>query len=148
MNHITSEEEIERIRQLAARVVVELKAVSGINFGFNRESVEWVEGFIERYRRSKPGNSEPPSGLVNSFGAFLGESIALSTNERWEWSSEVNAWGILFSNGNWVFPFAKVMKQFENGIEHGESIASFYDIAVDYVATGKLANPTDKSPGS
>ena len=37
-----------------------------------------------------------------------------------------------------AFPFAKVRKQFDNGHEGGESILSFYDVAVDYVSKGKL----------
>ena len=140
MNNQTYDGQIERIRQLAARVVIESEPISGIDFGFNRASVEWVEGDIERYRQGRT-NSDAPTDLVGLYGAFLGECITVATNAQWQWDSKTGAWGILFPNGTWAFPFAKVSKQFANGVEGGDSIAGFYDIAVEYIATGKLSKP-------
>jgi len=37
-------------------------------------------------------------------------------------------WGVFFDDSNAAFPFAKVQKQFQNGIDDGESILSFFDV--------------------
>ena len=138
-----SEEEIEsgrqKIRDLAVSTSDKLGPLSDIEFGFNRASVQWVEGFIERLRQqSLPGESH--SGLIGSLGSFLGECIVEATNGKWNWSTQEETWGVLFPVGAWAFPYAKVSKQFENGVEGGDSVASFYDVTVNYVATGQLGH--------
>ena len=47
--------------------------------------------------------------------------------------------GVMFPPGDMAFPFAKIAKQFLDGLEAGESILSFYNIALNYVAAGKLS---------
>ena len=138
MTDAEKEQTIRRIGELAATVIEQFGPLSEIEFGFNRASVEWVEGFVGRWRaRSDPAN--PVSeGLVNAFGSFLGECILSATAGKWDWSEQQKAWGILFPSGAWAFPFAKVWKLFENGIEGGDSIVSFYNVAVNFVAPGKL----------
>ena len=37
-----------------------------------------------------------------------------------------------------VYPFAKVRKQFDEGVAAGESILSFYTVSVSYIAIGAL----------
>ncbi len=133
-------DELAQIRELADVVVERFGPLSEIAFGFDRDSVAWVEGFIERHRADlKPGD-EVPEGLVNCLGAFLGESIVRATGGQWARSEQDGSWSVQFANGSGAFPFAKVWKQFENGLEGGDSILSFYDIAVEYVAAGKLGS--------
>lgn len=108
-------------------------------FGLSRESVAWVEGFIERQRAS--GNAEPGGGLHSVIGSFLGEAIIAATGGHW--NEDDNGIGVLFPNGDKCFPFAKVGKQFENGLEGGDSILSFYNVAVEYVAKGKMSGPEE-----
>ena len=114
--------------------------LSDIAFGFNRDSVAWVEGFIERQRAERDPSDEIPTGLVNCLGAFLGECIARATDGQWHQGDQDGSWSVQFANGSGAFPFAKVWKQFENGLEGGDSILSFYDIAVGYVAAGRLGS--------
>jgi hypothetical protein len=77
--------------------------------------------------------------LVSVLGSFLGECIIANAGGSWRWTEE-RQWGVAFPNNNWSFPFAKVSKLFENGLEGGDSILSFYDVTVDFIATGKF-NP-------
>lgn len=128
----------EQIRANVRLVVRELGPQSGIDFGLNRESVEWVEGFIERQRARPDFDGGSVDGLVNTLGSFLGECIAAQTGGAWAWSDEQQALGVAFPAGGVAFPFAKVRKLFLHGLEGGESISSFYDVAVDYIAKGKL----------
>ena len=128
----------ERIRANVELVIRELGPLSGIDFGLNRESVEWVEGFIERQRARPDFDENSADGLVNTLGSFLGECIAANTGGRWAWAEEQQALGVAFPAGGMAFPFVKVRKLCLYGLEAGESISSFYDISVDYLAKGKL----------
>jgi hypothetical protein len=126
---------IEMIRANAQFAVEELGSVSGMDFGYDAASVAWTEGFIERQR----GKLDPEGGIVSVLGSYLGEAIiAAVPGARWE-DGDDGVPGILFATGDMAFPFAKVAKQLDDGLEAGESILSFYNIAVDYVAAGKLS---------
>ena len=120
------EQGISQIRNLALYVIQEFQPISEMNFGFNAESVEWIEGFIERERSRRDLSKGIPEGLVNTLGSFLGECIVVATGGNWEWSEEQKDWGIRFESGYTAFPFAKVWKQFANGLEGEDSIESFY----------------------
>ncbi len=62
--------------------------------------------------------------------------------ERRELTWHTVLWAVLFPNGARAFPFTKVRKQLEAGLEGGDSIVGFYRVAIDYVATGKLGEPS------
>jgi hypothetical protein len=143
MDEAKIEENIGRIRVLAAKVIEELGPLSKVEFGLNRTSVQWVEGFIERERQRRDLSDGIPEGLVDALGAFLGECIVLATGGKWVWSEQQGDWGVHFDSGMEAFPFHKVRKQFRDGLQRGESILSFYDISVNYVATGKLQDLHD-----
>ena len=128
----------EQIRANVQLVIRQLGPLSGIDFGLNRESVAWVEGFIERQRARPDFDEGSLDGLVSTLGSFLGECVAANTGGTWAWSEEQQALGVAFPAGGMAFPFAKVRKLFLHGLQDGESISSFYDIAVDYMAKGKL----------
>lgn len=138
MEEHETEQAINEIRRLAALVVQECGPISGIQFGYNYESVEWVEGLIEQERERRSLGNDLQQGLVNALGSFLGECIVAATGGKWEWNDQQESWGIRFETGSIAFPFAKVWKQFAYGRASGESITSFYRIVVEYVATGKL----------
>lgn len=119
-------------------VIAEFGPLSGLeSFGLDEASVAWVEGYIERQRQREP---DKPSGkLATIIGCWLGEAIIAAAGGRWDEGE--HGLGVLFATGDTCYPIAKVHKQFQHGLEGGESILSFYRIAVDYVAKGKL---TDK----
>ncbi|HZS07856.1 MAG TPA: hypothetical protein VFD58_23685 [Blastocatellia bacterium] len=140
------DEHVNRIRENAAIVIAELGPLSDVReFGFNRDSVVWVEGFIERQRVRPEYDATAVASLTGVLGSFLGECLIAAAGGAWHWSEAQQAWSVAFPNATQAFPFAKVHKLFENGLEGGDSIVSFYDIAVEYLATGRL---TDGSSGS
>lgn len=127
---------IVAIRRKAAVAVRKFAPLSGLEFGFDRGSVEWVDGFIERIRL-QDGMMPVPEQFVSLFGSYLGEAIVQATNGNWTEADE-GALVVRFANGDWCSPFSNVRKQFEQGHEGGESIASFYEASVNLVATGRL----------
>lgn len=141
-----AELDAETLSQIAHNgefAVREFGALVDFPFGLNKDSVAWVEGFIERQRAA--GHAEPGGGLHSVIGSFLGEAIIAAAGGRWD--EDGNGIGILFANGNKCFPFAKVGKQFENGRAGGDSILGFYDVAVEQVATGRLDTASKEQPG-
>jgi len=129
-------ERLRMIRENAAFAISELGKLAGIDFGFDRQSVAWTEGFIERQRESLEG--EAGEGLVNVLGSYLGEAIiAAVPSALWD-EDDAGRLGVRFANGDMVFPFAKTAKQLAQGVAAGESILSFYNVSVEYVAAGKL----------
>ena len=135
------DKQLTAIRSNADLVIEQLDQTSDISFGTDAASVEWLEGFIERQRIRQNTDVE---GLVATLGSYLGEAVIAATGGEWDESDELGL-SVLFPNGDRCFPFNKVRKQFEQGVEAGESVSSFYDTAVNYLATGKLAESRDSS---
>jgi hypothetical protein len=133
------DDRIALIRKNAELVVERLGTLSGIAFGYDRESVKWVEGFIERQRSQPEFDLAELSGLVSTLGSFLGECIIKNAGGTWSWSDQDVEWGIRFGGGESAFPISKVRKQFVNGVEGGDSILGFFDVAVRNLATGEIA---------
>ena len=116
----------EDIRDNAELVVQQLRPLSGIDFGYTKESVEWLEAYIERLRESGEfENVETKTKLTSVFGSFLGECLVRCYGGKWKFH-EAGAWCVAFKNGQMAFPFAKVAKQLDNGL--GDSIASFFNV--------------------
>lgn len=106
-------------------VVQQLRPLSGIDFGYTQESVEWLDGYIERLRSSGEFESvETKDKLTSVFGSFLGECIVCCYGGTWKQHEEGEWWCVAFDDKNRVFPFAKVAKQMDYGRE--DSIASFF----------------------
>lgn len=130
-----ADERLETIHANAELVARELSHARGSRVGFDSDGVAWVEGFIERQRAEFP---ETAAQLVGVLGCYLGEAIIESVPGA-EWSDDQDgALGILFPNGDMAYPFSKVEKQIADGVGNGESILSFYNISINYVAAGKL----------
>jgi hypothetical protein len=133
-------EQLRMIEANAAIAIEELSALSQRPFGFDEESVAWVEGFIERQRESLDDGDG--RGLVNVLGSYLGQAIVVATGAAWDIDDSGNL-GIAFANGDMAYPFNKVGKQLEQGVEGGESILSFYNVCLDHIATGDLHREAD-----
>lgn len=115
----------ENIRANAELVIRELRSLSGIDFGYTREAVEWLEGYIERLRHSGQfEDDEMKNKLTSVFGSFLGECIVRCYGGKWKQYDGI--WGVAFADDNVAFPFAKVAKQIDNGLDDG--IASFFNV--------------------
>ena len=128
----------KNIRANSDIVVQQLGPHSGISFGLNRPSVEWIDGFVERQRQRSDLDDQAKSGLVNRLGSFLGECIAANTKGDWAWIESEETFGIRFPSGNCCFPFNKVAKQFDNGRAGGDSVVGLYDSVLAMIAAGKL----------
>ena len=131
----------ERLAQIKANVdfaLQEFRELADKDVGLDAASVAWVEGFIEQARGRYIGvDGGVPDGLVGLIGSYLGEAIIAETNGTWV-EDESGDVGVAFPNGDVVYPFNKVRKQFEQGLAQGESVLSFYTVAVSYVAVGGL----------
>lgn len=133
------DEQVDGLRAIADNVALaheRLGPTSGLDFGIDRASLVWVEGFVERLRADDQVEVDLDGRLVAVIGSFLGECVVVNAPGRWTWQDEYG-WAVQVRESH-VFPFTKARKQFENGLAGGDSIVSFYDIAVDYLATGKL----------
>jgi hypothetical protein len=120
----------KRFRANAEMVIQELRPISGMAFGYTKDSVEWLEGYIERLRLSGAfDNEETKDKLAGMFGSFLGECIRECYGGNWGWHDGFRC--ISFNEGNTIFPISKAGKQMDNGLEDG--IGSFFrGIAVLY----------------
>jgi hypothetical protein len=114
----------DKIRANAELVIKELGPLSGLEFGYNAESVAWVDGFIEQQRNRSDLDKNTINGLVNALGSFLGECIIRYFGGYWNNSN--GEWCVRFDEENAVYPFNKVHKQFANGPE--DSIKSFFKL--------------------
>jgi len=114
---------LEMIERNAALVIESSRQQFGETLAYDQPSVEWLDGYIERLRQQSYADDDIDK-LINVFGSFLGECIR--HHYGGEWADEQNNWVIRFDANNAAFPFNKVLKQFKNGSEAGDSIASFY----------------------
>jgi len=95
---------IQRNDQL---VKTELSPFSGFPLDHSIESIEWVDGFIQRNR------DQPPGSMSSILGSFLGEAILTTYGGSW---IEIGGVPAVRINENLIaFPFSKVEKQFING---------------------------------
>lgn len=141
------DERLSMIRANAALAVEQFRDLSGAAFGFDAGSVVWVEGFIERMR-TQTGEDGVADGVVAVIGSYLGEAIIAGAGSgQWNEDDAGNI-GVAFANGDAVYPFAKVRKQFDQGLAEGESIASFYNVSVTFIATGKLHGQAGREGGA
>jgi hypothetical protein len=111
------------IKANAEMTIQQMRLISRTDFGYTRESVEWLEGYIERLRQSGELQAEATRDkLVSVFGSFLGECIVRCYGGVW--AEKEGVWCVFFEGENCVFPFAKISKQMEHGLE--DSIGSLF----------------------
>jgi hypothetical protein len=144
MDTQTDLKQLDLIKKNTKLVIEKLGPLSGIDFGLNRESVEWIEGFIERQRAREDFDLEESAGLVDVIGSFLGEAIIANGGGEWR-GSETHGLGIAFPDGNFCYPFNKVNKAFREGLDGGDSILSFYDFTVNLIAKGRFWEETSSA---
>jgi len=114
----------DKFKANAELVIEQLGPLSGLEFGYTAESVAWVDQFIEQQRSRFVLDENAISGLVDTLGSFLGESIIRCFGGAWRNFNE--EWCVCFDAENMVFPFSKVQKQFTNG--QTDSIKSFFEL--------------------
>ncbi|HEY1663133.1 MAG TPA: hypothetical protein VGI03_12000 [Verrucomicrobiae bacterium] len=121
----------EQIKANAELVIQELRPVSGMDFGYNKESVKWLEGHLEELRRSGAFQvEETKSKMADRYGSFLGECIIRCYGGAWTLAN--GFWGVRVIEGNLLRPIAEIRSQMVNGLKDGIS-NSFRKIADLYV---------------
>ena len=114
----------DKIKANAEFVISQLGPLSGLAFGYNAESVAWVDGFIENQRNRSDIDENMVNGLVSTLGSFLGECIIRCYGGRWQ--NIRGEWCVSFDDKNAANPFGKVRKQFMRGQE--DSIKKFFEM--------------------
>jgi len=113
-----TEKETAGIRHNAALVQERMGPLSKVDFSnFSEESIEWLDGFIERNRKNGPTEK-----LEQVIAAYVGEAIRV--NFKCEWVGVNEGIGLQCPGEVTVLPLNKVSKQFESGHEH--SVYDFY----------------------
>jgi hypothetical protein len=127
----------QQICENAALIVTECGPISGLGpgFGYNRQSVQWLDGYIERIRADGRFSPDQTENMSQLFACFLGECIRATYGG--EWRERDGTWGVLFKNSSGAFPFGKVRKQFESGNDGGESILGFFDVLPE-ILSGRI----------
>lgn len=131
-----SEDIRARIRANAALTIEKLSELRGEAFCYDLASVTFLEGYLERLRQSDLAETTRDN-LVSVLGSYLGE--ALLDQAAGAWVETEFGPAVRFANGAQAFPLSKIRKLFDNGLEAGDSIASFYAVAIEQVATGALS---------
>jgi hypothetical protein len=122
---------MKELENLAESVRTEL------NLQYDAASVKFIEGFIERNKSSF--DKEESNGLIHSLGCFLGQCIIENYGGQWQVDKETDSVAVVFDNNNKAYPFAKVSKQFDNGLE--DSVYSFYSVIPTVFKLGKKRKP-------
>jgi hypothetical protein len=118
----------ELVRGVAARDL-------GVLPSFDLDGVRWLNQFIDN--QAKPLSEDLQNKLVQTLGSYLGECIRETYGGVWVEST--GSWAVRFSEGNEVFPFNKVWKQFENGPE--DSVLSMFS-TIEHLYFQNKANGT------
>lgn len=137
---------LEMIRANADLVLREARENLGQDIGYDEAGVRWLDGFIQR-RHDGGAVGEDPSGLVNTFGSFLGECIAQSYDGRWQETE--HGWAVIVDGDLAVFPFNKVHKHLVDGA--ADSVLSLYTgvpALIAHTAAGTSDAATPEAPVS
>ncbi len=123
MNHGNDMTEIEKI-QANAELVINMGKDLGADLKFDKESVKWIDDFIERHRKAI--DQGLTKKFISVFGSFVGECIRHEFGGEWK---EVNGgWGVSVGSSSVVFPGYKISNQFAQGHEGGETIYGLVDL--------------------
>jgi hypothetical protein len=134
---------VEGIRANADAVVETLVHLTEFAFGYNRESVVWLEGYLERMNATGIFDGPGRDKLISALGSFLGECLVRTCGGSWK--RRDGAWGIAFDEEHFVQPFAAVAAQLESGRARG--IGNFFDL-VPITFIGCLAGSKNRSAAS
>ena len=115
----------EDYRAAAEGLVAQLREELGIELNYDQQSIEWLDGYINRIRTQLGKETYP--GLAAALGAYVGEALIATYGGSWHYFEEQGQWGVQLPDGIGAFPSAKIYKQLEN--PEFDSILSFFTIA-------------------
>jgi hypothetical protein len=132
----------DRIKHNAQLVISQMRPLSGFDFGYDAQSVAWLDGYIERQRIRDDMTPELLDSLVNILGSYLGQCVIICYGGYWQ-IEPAGQLRVSFNEDNAVYPLAKVQKQFQNGSE--DSIKSFFEtIPLVFATAGNRAGSEQK----
>ncbi len=114
---------VEGLKANAEAAVEELSHLTEFPFGYNRASVVWLEGYLERMNAAGVFNGPGRDKLISIFGAFLGECIVRTCGGAWK--KRGGPWGIAFDEDHFTRPFAAIVAQLDRGRNCG--IARYFE---------------------
>jgi len=114
----------EDYRAAAEGVVAQLREDLGVELNYDQDSIEWLDGYINRVRTQLDKEAFP--GLAAVLGAYVGETIIATYGGTWQYFEELDQWGIQLSDGTGAFPSAKIYKQLED--PEFDSVLSFFAV--------------------
>jgi hypothetical protein len=120
---------MQELKRIAERVQKRFK------LPYNDEGVKFLEVYIE-YSRTKVADDEWVK-LINSCGAFLGQSIIAKYGGRWVRDDKAKMI-IELDAYNKISPFEKVIKQFNNGL--ADSVHTVYMAIPEASAASQIKN--------
>ena len=131
----------EQVRAAADAFIRRMSLEHGVELTYDRTSVEWVEGYIERLR---PRTDLPAlHHLMASVAALLGECLLRLRPGRWlEFGGE---WVVHFEDGSTAFPLQQVSEQFAGS--EGASMLAYYDGVAAVFAAGEDASSGETGRG-
>lgn len=105
------------------------------NFGFNNESVAYLDGLLDRTLTPTTPDATKEK-LMNLFGAFLGECIVSRYGARWQFGPDSGPRLTIAAKGGTHFldPFGKVAKRLTNGAE--DSLSVYFGQLIPHVVGG------------
>lgn len=118
-----SAEQIRAIRANAALVIKMFAGETKFEFGYNDESIKWLDDYIEFIRKNQ-WTDEEFNQIVSNLGSYLGEAIIALLGGQW--SLDYRGWAVCWDELNRVYPFVRVARHLKNGAN--ESIYSFYAV--------------------
>lgn len=142
--------QVPTIKANAQKVIDMLGTDSGIpHFGYNADSVAYLDGFIDRQGESFRANPQAASRLVSMLGSFVGEATIATYGGQWQDSGDRVCIALTNDKGtHFIFPFDKVAKRLSNGPE--DSLAYFFaaipQAISDMPPSGPPPLPTGQPP--
>jgi len=124
----------QQYKAIAENVVSQMREL-GVELNYDKQSIEWLDGYIERIRTEL--KQESYSGLATALGAYVGETIIAIYGGAWDYFQKLDQWGVRFDEKSGAFPMSKVYKQLEDGHDSGESILSFFTVLPIILEEGK-----------
>jgi hypothetical protein len=113
-----------------------------VDFDFAPDTVKQVSEILDHYHDiyAEEGSEGDMHQRINTyagiFGIYVGEVLRRNYASDYNWESTENGFGLTKGNSG-VFPIAKAYKHIQNGVEGGDRIDSFFDIAV-LIVQGKF----------
>lgn len=130
-----SSDDINRIHDAAERVRRIFREQKIVELDYDDTGIQWLAGYIERVRSRSQGLGR--KNIIDMLGSFLAETCWRVFGGHWIAYDKIL--GLQLNNGIILLPRNAVQKQFDNGCEACESIASFF-------ATNQLLAATSAAP--